>query len=1502
MVKLKMSGNRSKPQGQAMVEYALILVLLALAFGVTLAATGPAIGNVFCNVVHNIGGSTADPQGGNCGSTAPDLVDEGGNPPLFWQTVTWVAGHPQTETPFPTPIHRAPTSVGAGLPDTSTPTPTNTNTQTPTQTNTPTQTYTPSPGPSPTVSDFAFTVPFVDQMNNVNDWRLDTGTLINPGASWTANYYSTVTSGGGTPAALTFSGLVSTNTNVATGPGLTYSSSGVPGGISGSSTTWGIDFTMPVSIVKTGSYQFSLTTITRGNIEVFLDSTAVAWNASATGIINVTTAGAHTLEVKFQRNAGTSASTYAVTMAVTRLSIDGTDTNTTANAACHWGQNSSPASAGIAGSNAVSPTFQFEDYPGQTSWPGSQTCDLELRGYVDLGANAHPILSFWDIWDFANASNVTAELDIAKYTTDASGNPAPTGWTAVATRNQTANYAWTRSQVDLSQYIATLGTKVTFRFRLGSNAAQGGPFRWYIDDIQIVNDAAPSTTFTVNKSWNLNSRSQMSDFIYDGDSFDNPGLGSPSTTRRWDLTSTHAHTGMAWDDSPTNTSNSTGKYQDLNSIGAPTGTGNARVHYLEFKYPIDVTTANAPNPDSNGNTGNPLLSFWEAYDIAMNASIRVQYTRDSNDPSENLSAGGIESWTDVPNGVLVDYTTVPSGASRTNLAMQQVQIDLSGIPNWQTQPFRLRFALYVDNAAASFGDGWYIDDIALQRQNGSPYFAYPFVDDAENPAYTASTWDAIGGLWGATTEKGGALNTATAYSDSPQIGGVQQAYTLNAVQMLQMHYAIDLLHDTPANTTDTPGRAAAVNPMLTFWMLRQINSNAKLTVDLWTAYNNTWSTVWTYDGSNATYNAYNTQNAWERVEINLPDAIQAATSRTWAQVTGADGITNDDDIKLRFDLQVGSSGSSADGVYVDQISVQDSSTLVDNLSNTNTGSYTYNGAYVDGIEFAAPIGGSWYNRWYAGGQWGTTSAAGFEHSGSLALSPTTSASFPANTFSVLELIPIIDMTNTPNNIPTLYFWTRFSINNNASLQVQVAQEDTSSGGGGNNYDKIGGWSAWTSQTIMAGVPYSTSPNYLTNDGVNTWQRAQVNLTSFIGHRIRVRFVMRVPGTAQAGNLAIDDVAFTYTRTQDPLPFTDNAQTLANWVTEGTWGLASNYFVGAGTSSSDFGPTNWSGTYFDCEALGGFTNAACTGSGTVASTYDTILKNNANLAAAATFNSTDPTQPVGPESVTDINFNWGSSGLPLNGSAPSAFLTTYTARWTRQVHLSAGTYNFSTIADDGVRLWIDDYTGTNIPAGATVSDGGVNARYIINDWGKQASAAVDFGTFTVTSPIDRTLTLEYFRTTGNAEIILNASGSSYSFTDSPNTYTGCTSGAGCVAGFQTVTSVQPGNSSLMLSGYFNFTSSTTPSLDYQRYYDLTANTKFYVETSTDGGFTWSQLGGETLTGATTRLPTSGAQWDQRAVSLSSVAGQANVIIRFRLDTRTAASTGDGVYIAAVQVNP
>lgn len=62
--------------------------------------------------------------------------------------------------------------------------------------------------------------------------------------------------------------------------------------------------------------------------------------------------------------------------------------------------------------------------------------------------------------------------------------------------------------------------------------------------------------------------------------------------------------------------------------------------------------------------------------------------------------------------------------------------------------------------------------------------------------------------------------------------------------------------------------------------------------------------------------------------------------------------------------------------------------------------------------------------------------------------------------------------------------------------------------------------------------------------------------------------------------------------------------------------------------------------------------------------------------------------------TDINFDWGNRGLPVDGVSHDNF----SVRWTGKIQpLYSGTYTFKTVSDDGIRLWIngnliiDDFT-------------------------------------------------------------------------------------------------------------------------------------------------------------------------------------------------------------------
>ncbi len=49
-----------RERGQGLVEYALILVLVAVVVIIILAMLGPAIGNIFCNIVGVLSDDTPD--------------------------------------------------------------------------------------------------------------------------------------------------------------------------------------------------------------------------------------------------------------------------------------------------------------------------------------------------------------------------------------------------------------------------------------------------------------------------------------------------------------------------------------------------------------------------------------------------------------------------------------------------------------------------------------------------------------------------------------------------------------------------------------------------------------------------------------------------------------------------------------------------------------------------------------------------------------------------------------------------------------------------------------------------------------------------------------------------------------------------------------------------------------------------------------------------------------------------------------------------------------------------------------------------------------------------------------------------------------------------------------------------------------------------------------------------------------------------------------------------
>jgi len=92
----------------------------------------------------------------------------------------------------------------------------------------------------------------------------------------------------------------------------------------------------------------------------------------------------------------------------------------------------------------------------------------------------------------------------------------------------------------------------------------------------------------------------------------------------------------------------------------------------------------------------------------------------------------------------------------------------------------------------------------------------------------------------------------------------------------------------------------------------------------------------------------------------------------------------------------------------------------------------------------------------------------------------------------------------------------------------------------------------------------------------------------------------------------------------------------------------------------------------------------------------------------------------------VNFNWGTAG-----PAPGIGSTNFTARWTGAAQAQySESYTFTTIAKDGVRLW-------------------VNGQLLVDDWTTHASPATNSGVIALNSQQLYNIQMDYFLNTGSA---------------------------------------------------------------------------------------------------------------------------------------------------------
>jgi len=1459
--RLKMRLQR----GQALVEYALILALLAIAMAVALAATGPAIADVFSNVICNVAGQEP------CGSEVADLSPVG-DPSAFWQTVTWVASSPRGETPYPTPPERPPTlapTIGG---------PSNTNTPVPTRTPVPTFTV----GPSHTPADRAFYLTYDEHVeldpNSKANWRLDSGVYLG-GDAWVGYYYQNTS----------FSGAPTIVSNVSIpgadplgiafnwGTGLPITKDGWTAS-DNFSVNWVRRIDVPVGGV---SVRFDISADDRASLYLCpTEADAIALSgcdqifnntASATQTRDLVE-GSQWLTLRYVENSGDA----RVSLNIGQIGGVNPDDIVAGGGECAWGIKTN--------SDSNTLDSMFDENPNSDAWPGGQVCYLELRGWVDTTGAARPVLSFWDVWDLP--AGVNAALQVADYTADHTA----LAWRTIPLRTGGANvrnYEWTRSEVALANVTPGLtSNRLAMRFVL-SSAGQAGTFdpaRWYIDDIRVKD--TPETVFTVGQSWALNSSSQKADFI---------------TTGRWDITTTLNHGGMSFEDSPN-------RDYDLHSQGSP------RVHYIELANPVDVTTAVAPATDSEGDAGSPMLSFWHAFDIAPGTQLQVQYTVDPRDTVPDV-------WQTIPvgtgspaapGGLLYDNT---GSADVPSLVMRPVEIMLDQIPTWNTQPFRLRFALIAGGSTTS--DGWWIDDIKIERDGGAKFTAYPFIDGAESDDFTEKNWIRLGSWaaqFGAGVRENG-FQTGRAYADSVNANAITNVSTA-----MEMKRYIDLFYDTPANTSDPGGVGEALTgtvaerqtinrPMLTFWHRRDVRAGTTFAVDMTTTdledtdptTDLEWHQIWVYTAPNS--NPSNSisrwqENAWERVEIDL--------SRALLTTTGADlntlrtgGTNTDDDFRIRIRLVSGN--STGDGLLIDWIQIKELPELVHKLWDGTVATYgAGNGALIeDYVETVFPTSlPSVRERWYVDvGEWTmmqeTPSNGDIARSGSFSFhdSPQPDESslnyYLQDAYVILELRTIIDLRGTNVSLnPTLYYWQRYYVHSSDRFRVQISVEDATQTA--SQHDRIPGWAAWQDQNPL---PYTEMGG--STIGSIGWEQQMLSLNSFVGKRIKLRWVINSMNSSNSNDgWYLDNIRFAYNgngagaTTPISLPFFDDAQSTNNWITEGTWGLAADHF--RSSLGDTGGPTLWRGYWFKCGTApdgNQLSSEGCSFNGMRATVQRSWP---APGAGVTTLPPLGPyTGPLPPSedvsSIYTLLDIYTPGETPLDGTLGSDYADNVGARYMRVVTFSPGLYTFQVSHDDGTRIWINDRTDTSVTSTS-------NNIYYNSGWMSRDTLQTTYLAINTAGPTTRIIGVDYQQGGGPGHLYVNLGRNSYSFTDSPNAQSGYT--------YVMTKYLQPAKTSMILNGYFDLSGLTDPTLQFYYIGDLRNSARLYAEFSSDGGFTWTSLWnwGNTSSWA--------PDWNRATVRFAtngtfnglSAAQKSHIMIRFRLNSGT--GNRDGVYLAEI----
>ncbi|HEX2621206.1 MAG TPA: hypothetical protein VHL11_13690, partial [Phototrophicaceae bacterium] len=780
---LKTPPPDQSESGQALVEYVLIVVLVALIFGIALASTGNVIGNVFSNSIDDLLRQT------EITGTIPGRDD-------FWNTVTAAFLTPVQEHPLPTNTDAPPT-----LEPTDGPSPTKTPI---TPTNPPPPTRTPTLTPTPW--DEIHGLDFYDSVDKetLKWWRADANINL-MGIPWIGQFYTdtNLTAPDGSPIKgiwkLDFTGN-DTTPWVAGKKAINFSAK----------------FTRTIELPP-GGRSITIRTLVNDGARVLIDGAVVPGldNLGHTGTDPVwyigsqaLTAGSHDITVEYRQISGDSRLQVLVQGSGANPDDTGVDAGgnpASTQFACGWAQNFR-----VNGNDANTEVGMFDMFDGddQTQLPQGSRCYLELRGAVTVpSTTVNPQLVFWDVWDLKAPVNAWIEIGEYIQATDPlpGGTPAPVPslnrgavqWRKVNIHSGgSKNYNYTRYMIDLKSITPALDfTKpITFRFVIQNTTGANQTNRWYIDDV-LVQEAGAVKNFKLNQpTWTLDEDTQMKDFTFTG------GKALAGYVSGWRLTSNNklGPSGMSFHDSVGNNDNPAGvgggsgqwtNYKRHTEAPNDFLDASFRLQTLEFNGWVDLDPSVVA--DADGNKGDPIISFYQGYDLGSNTGLEVQWT---TDPFTKLNP----IWTTFSDGLIRD---VNATGTVTSLALQERIIRLKGLAG-NPAKIRVRFVMKVQYNAVR-RDGWWIDQIRVGREETPKWVDYPFKDDAQyfitGPYRYFGKWTqtSVNGRHNADDPVGDPTYQRKSYASSP--GGT---YAAGQKTWMEMRFAVDMYNDTqndPAN-------------------------------------------------------------------------------------------------------------------------------------------------------------------------------------------------------------------------------------------------------------------------------------------------------------------------------------------------------------------------------------------------------------------------------------------------------------------------------------------------------------------------------------------------------------------------------------------------------------------------------------------------------------------------------------------------------------------------------